>query len=79
MTKRKIRTSLVVVALVAGLLAAPAEARNCKKLCKSAIRQNIAEVCSRFRGRAKRICKRDVKQTLIGFCKDQSSGDCFGL
>lgn len=54
-------------------------ARNCKKLCRRVINENITETCSGYRGAIKRACKADVRQTIVNFCKRQEGGGCLGL
>jgi hypothetical protein len=60
--------------------AVPAEAgRPCRRMCRGQMAANIAEHCGPYRGALKRACKLDVRTTIIGFCKRQPSGDCYGL
>jgi hypothetical protein len=72
---------LVAAAVVVTTFAAlPAEAgRPCRRMCRGRIAANIAEYCGPYRGVLKRACKLDVRTTIIGFCKRQPSGDCYGL
>lgn len=71
----------LAIVLSVGLLAVPADAkkRNCKRLCRAKIAQFNREHCLQYHGRLRRLCKADVRETTIGFCQRQESGDCLGL
>jgi hypothetical protein len=72
---------IAAAALVASpLTVAPAEAgRPCRRLCRKLIAENVVEHCSQYSGVLKRLCRKDVRTTLLGYCRRQPSGDCLGL
>jgi len=59
---------VVVLALLAGL-AAPADAKSCKKRCRRAIAKCTAQTCTQFHGALRAGCKRGLRITLISACK----------
>jgi hypothetical protein len=74
-----IRVLLAAAVLASALTAGSAEAgRPCRRLCRRVIAENVAEHCAPYTGRIKRLCRTDVRTTIIGFCKRQSSGNCLG-
>jgi hypothetical protein len=69
---------LVGIALAVSAVDAQA-VRPCRKMCHRLIKENIAEHCSGYPARIKRLCKKDVRETIVNFCQRQESGDCLGL
>lgn len=78
MGARPILVALMMgLALAGGVVDAEAK-RKCRKLCRTLIADNIVEHCTGYRGVIKRACHADVRNTILHYCKRQTSGDCLG-
>ena len=76
---RRIAFGLAAAVLALGMAAAPADAKNCKKLCKTAGDPTFVEckeACKPLKGAEKRACKKACKddyKALKLLCKERKT------
>jgi hypothetical protein len=73
---KKITVAAIVLgSLGLGLGATPADAKNCVRLCRKPIAHYRKTVCTKYKGRIRVLCRKEVRGDIMSWCFDEERTD----